>query len=264
MTTPLFIAVAWSRGKLHSPLRQFHLRRGEGEPLQLVGMGHQDTTFEHLWQGTQVAIRNCHPNTRKELFYASVRTAIEQSRVCDTGQLSFLLERLGECYYGSFFRCLRVFHFSSRSRHSRSYDVLPFFEHLEELYVNNLHFKPCPPTVDLALCHTLRVFHISYSPLAWIRARVFEQVVECRIAPRHPAHVDKLGRVEFPACTKMEFTGYKYLKIVRSFRLPSLDSLRLNLTKRPSSTEREIALLTRSVRPRVLEIRVEMAHKWNL
>jgi hypothetical protein len=251
---PLFIAVAWSRRELPSPLWQFNLKLGMTDELQLVGMTHQDNTFVRLWQGTQMDL-GVHPNG-EEVFYASLMTSINQSIGFVTGKFPFIFQTLDKRYYSSFFRHLRTFYCHLLSHRPYSCDVLPYFEHLEELYIINFHLKPCPVTASLPLCRTLRILHTCNAPLNWMDGRTFKHVVECRVAVNNDWHFHKLSRVEMPACLKMEFNGSRYLGLLSSFHLPRLDLLFLNLEHMQVTPGlvQNIVLPIRSIRPRVLEV----------
>ena len=72
-------------------------------------------------------------------------------------------------------------------------------------------------------------------------------------------HVRKPSRVVMPACREMEFGGPKYLNVLASFQLPTLDLLHLGLSWKNDShvdswSAQDIALLNQSIRPRVLQI----------
>jgi hypothetical protein len=251
--TPLFIAVAWTRRCLPSPLQELKLKLGESNQFQLVGMTHQDDTFVRLWGGTQMDL-GVHPNG-KEVFYASLMISINQSIGFATEELPFILKMVGKRYCSSLFRHLRTFH-CHLSRQPYSCDVLPYFEHLEELYITNFQFQPCPTIASLRLCRTLRILHTCNSPLHWVDRRTFRHVVECRVEVNHDSQFYKLSRVEMPACLKMEFNGSRYLGLLSSFHLPKLDSLFLNLESMRVTPRlvQNIVLPIQTIHPQVLEV----------
>jgi hypothetical protein len=258
--TPFLIAVAWSRENLLLPLQELNLTRGEHRPLQLVGMAKRDPRLKHLWQ-----CRSGHhlSNTPEEALYTSTLTTVINRFIgFVSGKSEFPFKLVGGQYYGSFFRCITVFHHRPRLPPARSYDILPLFEHLEELDVSNFHFEPCPSTTSLPLLRTLRILHAHNTPLAWMDGRIFEQVVECKISISADGHISKLSRVEMPVCLKMEFAGPRYFGILASFHLPNLDSLLLELARKEGShgvleSVRDVALLVQSLSPQVLQIRAE-------
>jgi len=268
VVTPLFVAVAWSWGRMPSPLRQFNLKLGGGGPLQLVGMTHLDRAFVSLWRHSRLGLdhHTLRDPPEQMLYIGSITSAINRSIGCTNGNYAFPFRCLGQQYYTSFFRYLRAFHHHAASHPEHSYNVLPFFEHLEELDVSNFRFEPCPPTVCLPLCRTLRFLHIRNTPLNWMDGRIFKRVIECRIVVCEDEHIDKLWRVEIPACRDIEFTGSKYMAILASFHLSSIDSLLLELSQEDESQSglgmlQDIVLLTRFIRPRVLQIRKEPKDK---
>ena len=250
--TPLLVGVAWSWGKLPSQ-RQFNLELGEGNPFQLVGMEYKDPAFMSLWGPHILRL-----GSQKMLYIGSITSTMNRfiGFTDEYSEFSFICL---EQYYGSFFRRLRAFHHHLASRTQCPYDILPFFEHLEELHVSNLHFEPCPPTTGLPLCRTLRILHAYGTSLDWLDGRVFERVSECRIIVYGLEHVLKPSRIVMPACREMEFGGPKYLNVLSSFQLPTLDLLHLGLSRRNESdvdswSAQDIALLIQSIRPRVLQI----------
>jgi hypothetical protein len=252
--TPLFVGVAWSWGKLPFLQRQFIVRLGEDNPLQLVGMAYCNTTFTCLW-----GHHTPHLDHHEMLYIGSITSAINRSIGFTSGYSEFPFSCLGRQYYSSFFRRLRAFHHHPTSLPQHSYNVLPFFEHLEELDVSNFHFEPCPPTTSLPLCRTLRVLLARGTSLDWLEKRIFERVNECRIAVYDHEDVPRLSRVEMLACRQMEFVGSKYLHILGSFHLPVLDLLHLGLSQRKGSLVeswpvQDIVLPIQSIRPRVLQI----------
>ena len=265
--TPLFIAVVWSRNRLRFPLRQFILRLEQDKPLELVGMTHQDPTFMHLWRHTKVPVSALSYAGQEMLYIGSLTRAINRSLGFADRESALPFRELGEQYYSSFFRRLRVFRHHPILPSTSSDDILPFFEQLEELDITNFDFKPCPPAVGLPLCRTLQILHMRNSPLSWMDGRIFKRVVECRVVVRDEERIGPLSRVEMPACTRMEFaTKGKYLKMLASFHLPTLDSLLLEPSQEEQSWSsdtswlvQDILLLTQSVRPRVL--RIGMEHK---
>jgi hypothetical protein len=93
-------------------------------------------------------------------------------------------------------------------------------------------------------------------PLDWMDGQTFKHVVECRVAVNKDQQVNKLSRVEMPACSKMEFNGSKYLGLLSSFHLPRLDLLFLNLEHMQVTPGlvHNIVLLIQSIRPQVLEV----------
>jgi len=276
VVSPLFHAVAWSREKSHSPLREFGLKLGDQLTLELMGM-QGDATFMHFWGLNQgepwkdraEEQRELH-NSREDSDFLHQTPESVLFTNCQTASIgrfigfpskcgSFPFEYIPAQFYNSFFHHLRAFHHHPRQAPIHSYHILPFFKHLEELTLSNFHFEPCPPTADLRLCRTLRRLHICDTPLDWMDGRIFERLVECRIGLYNCKHVGNPSRVGMPSCTKMEFTGSKDPMILTSFRLPSLDSLLLSLayeerTSSSSATVQDMLLLARSIRPRVLRI----------
>ncbi len=196
------------------------------------------------------------------LYIGCLTRAINRSLGFVDRESALPFRELGRQYYSSFFRGLRAFHHHPILPPLSSDDIFPFFEQLEELDITNFDFKPCPPTVDLPLCRTLRILHINDTPLSWMDGRIFKRVVECRIVVCDDERIGKPSRVEMPACTRMEFSKRKYLKILASFHLPALDSLLLELSQEgrlpdTSSPVQDILLLIRTVRPRVLRMSME-------
>ena len=262
--TPLLVAVAWTRGKLYSPLQEFDLRPGNGKPLlQLVQMTDQDPTFMALWAHMQVIPES---GTQKDMLYmASLTTAISRSIGFVNGEPALPFDCLGDQCYDSFFRRLRAFHHHPSQLSPRSYDILPFFEHLEELDVCNFHFTPCSPAASLSVCQTLRILHIRNSPLDWMDGRSFERVVGCRIAVCNDGHIGNLSRIEMPACTKMEFSGPKSRNVLEFFYPPNHDS-HLQLSKKEGMYDdpkqaQAIVLTIRSIRVKMLPIRLKLKDK---
>jgi hypothetical protein len=250
--TPLLVGVAWSWRKLPSQ-RQFNLKLGKDSPLQLVGIEYKDPTFIHLW-GPH-ALRLASP---KMLYIASITSTINRFIGFSNAYSEFSFIYL-EQYYSSFFRRLRAFHHHPASHTQCPYNVLPFFEHLEELHVSNLHFEPCPPTTSLPLCGTLRILHAYGASLDWLDGRVLERLSECSIIVYDVERVQMPSSVVMPACKQMEFDGPKYPGILASFHLPALDWLHLGLSRRnepliDSWSAQDIVLLIQSLRPRVLQI----------
>src|SRR5258708_16302043 len=220
--TPLLVAVARTRRNLN-PWKQFDLKLGGYEQLHLVGMTHEDITFQEMWRGTLACVLS---NPRlEELYLGSLRELISGFIGFPNRKSVFLLKELGDQYYGSFLNRLRAFHHHSPSRPRRSYNILPFFKHLEELYISDFYFEACPPGMNLPLCRTLRRLHISNTPLDWMEGQTFKQVVECRITVYTREDISKLSKVEMPACTSMVFAQSKYQNVLASFHLPSLHSL---------------------------------------
>jgi hypothetical protein len=252
--TPLFIALAWSLRKLHLPLQHFGLKLGGDDPIQLKGMTYWDLAFRSLWQHTAFTSEEA-----ETLYTDSLTTVVNRSIGFVNGTNAFPIEALGKQYYCSFFRRLRAFHHHSAAYPRDSYNLLPFFEHLEELDVSNFRFEPCPSAVSLPLCWTLRILHLRNTPLDWMDGRVFKQVIECRIILRKDWHVRKLGRVEMPTCKKMEFARSDHLETLASFHLPSLGELRLDLSPKGKALNRLSLVrdLIRSIHPQVLQIRVK-------
>lgn len=255
--TPVIAAVAWSRSR-SLVLQEFDLGLGGGNPLQLAGISFGSEAFRKMFQMSQ---RNL--MVQKEVFCNSLTAAIYQFiGFSNKSSGHFPCEWLGEQYYSSFFHRLRVFHHHPLTPPSGTFDVLPFFERLEELDVSHFHFKTCPLTVNLPLCRTLQVLRIYKAPLGWIDGRKFNQVVECWIGVFDDAHIRTLSSVEMPTCKRIVFAGYKYLKILAVFRLPSLDTLVITLTHTETSSDssglvQDIALPLTTIRPRVLQISME-------
>ena len=222
VASPLFIAVAWSRGKLRTPLQKFDLELEGSKPLQLAGMTHQDSTFMSLWQHTQGTPQS---STEKDMLYTSSLTAaINQSIGFVNGDSALPFDWLGTQYYDSFFRHLRVFRHHPSEPPTYPYNILPSFKRLEELDISNFHFTPCPRAASFSLCQTLQILHIRDSPLDWMDQRKFERVTECKIAICNDEHINRLGRVEIPACTRMEFTGRKGPNVLELFCFRDCDS----------------------------------------
>ena len=255
--TPVIAAVAWSRSR-SLVLQEFDLGLGDGNPLQLAGISFGSEPFRKMFQMSQ---RNL--MVQKEVFCGSLTTAIYQFMgFSNKNSGHFPCEWLGEQYYSSFFHHLRAFHHHPLIPPSDTFDVLPFFERLEELDVSHFHFKTCPLTVNLPLCRTLQVLRICKAPLDWMDGRKFNRVVECWIGVFDDAHVRTLSSIEMPACKRIVFAGYKYLKILAFFHLPSLDTIVLTLTQTETSSDnsglvQDIAFLILSIRPRVLQISME-------
>jgi len=257
VSTPLFVAVAWTRAKLPLPLQQFVLELGEDGPLQLTGMTYRDDpNFKRLW-------RDRVPDNDQEVLYIGCITSVIHRSIGFTEETcAFPLRRLGQQYYSSIFRRLRAFHHHGLVYLQRPCNVLPFFEHLEVLDISRFHIEPCSLATNLPLCRTLRILHGCCISLDWMERRMFEQVTECKIRLDKNEHVSKLSRVEMPTCKKMEFIGSSYLKILGYFLLPSLDLLHLGLSRTEESSNdtlliRDIGLLIQSIHPRVLQICIE-------
>lgn len=222
VASPLFIAVAWSRGKLRTPLQKFDLELEGSNPIQLAGMTHQDSTFMSLWQHTQGTPQS---STEKDMLYTSSLTAaINQSIGFVNGDSALPFDWLGTQYYDSFFRHLRVFRHHPSELSTYPYNILPSFKRLEELDISNFHFTPCPRAASFSLCQTLQILHIRDSPLDWMDQRKFERVTECKIAICNDEHINRLSRVEIPACTRMEFTGRKGPNVLELFCFRDCDS----------------------------------------
>ena len=263
VASPLFIAVAWSRGKLRPPLQKFDLVLEGSRPLQLAGMTYQDSTFMSLWQHSQLIPQS---NTREDILYTSSLTAaINQSIGFVNGGSALPFGWLGTQYYGSFFRHLRVFHHHPSEPTTHPYDILPSFKHLEELDVSNFHFAPCPRAASLSLCQTLRILHIRDTPLDWMDERKFERVAECKIAICSDEHISGLSRVEMPACVRMEFAGRKGPSVLELFYPPNHDS-RLDLSEKErlhanKSVAQDIVLIAPSTPPQKRRIRAKLKDK---
>ena len=226
LVSPLFVAVAWSRAKLPSPLRKFKLKLGDARILQLVGTLHWGHAFERLWRHTKVHFGDGITDSEGEMLcLISLTAAFNRSLVFVHGKSAVLFDRLGGQRYWPFLHRLRAFHHHPPSPPPHSYDILPCFEQLEELNVSNFHFEPCPSTVNLPLCRTLRILHIRNTPLGWMDGRIFNRVVACEIVVCNDVHISGLSKVEMPTCKKMEFGERKYLKLLAFFHLPSLESL---------------------------------------
>lgn len=253
LTTPLFIAVAWTREQLRFPLQQFSLTLEQDKPLELVGMTPQDPTFMNLWRHAKVPVSLLSYAGQELLCIGSITRAINQTLGFVEREPALPFRELGRQYYSSFFRRLRAFHHHPILPPTSADDILPFFEQLEELDITNFDFEPCPAAVDLPLCRTLRILYLNNTALSWMDGRIFKRVVECRIVVYDDERIGKLSRVEMPACTKMEFSQGNNLKILASFHL---DSLLLGISQEGRSPDSlcPVQLLVRSVRPQVLRM----------
>jgi len=252
IVTPLLVGVAWSWGQLPSQ-RQFNLELGKHNRLQLVEMEYNDPAFMHLWGPHVLRLAS-----QEMLYIGSITSTINRFIGFTDAYSEFSFIYL-EQYYSSFFRRLRAFYHHPASHTQCPYNVLPFFEHLEELRISNLHFEPCPPTTNLPLCRTLRRLHAYGTSLDWMDGRVFERLSECSIIMYDVERVHMPSGVVMPACREMEFDGPKYPNILASFRLPALDLLHLGLSRWNGSlvdpwSAQDILLLIQSIRPRVLQI----------
>jgi hypothetical protein len=208
---------------------------------------HRNEIREHDWLPST--------ESREALFTSCLTAAISQFIGFAGGDDVLPFEHIGRHCYSAFFGHLRVFHHHPASPPPHSYDILPFFAHLEELDVSNFHFEPCPPTIGLLLCRTLRILRIRNTPLDWMGARVFKRVIECRFVKRNSQLVHKLSRVEMPACTTIAFVGFEYPSVLESFHLPSLVPL-LEAEGSPNGSEVMwgVMLPIRLKRPGVLQI----------
>ena len=279
VVSPLLSAVAWSRQQSHSPLREFKLKLGDQPTLHLVGMMHGSASFMYFWgliQGEpwieraqeQIILQGCiedpdslcqTPRPQESGLFLSCLTApIARFIGFNSKCGSFAFESIPAQFYNSFFNHLRAFHHHPLQPPLHPYNILPFFKHLEELSLSNVHLQPCPPA-GLPLSRTLRILHICDTPLDWMDGLIFKRLVDCRIGLYSCKHVGGLSRVEMLSCTKMQFAGYEDAGILGSFRLPNLDSLLLALSQKEKSssssvTVQSLLLLVRYIRPRVLRI----------
>ena len=271
MVTPLLITVAWSRENLFFPLQQLSLKRGEGRPLELGRMANRNPSLEQMWVCAQGHRLSHEP---EETLYLSILTSVIHKSIGFVSgksefpfkivgeQHEFPLKMIGGQQYGTFFCHLRAFHHRPPFPPAGSYNILPFFENLEELDVSNFNFGPCPPAANVLLCRTLRILNVHNTPLDWMDGRIFKRVTKCRISMGTNGHIRKLSRVEMPACKWMEFAGSKYFDILAPFHLPGLESLLLELGKVEESPNglglaQNITFLTQSIRPQVLQIHTE-------
>lgn len=258
--SPRFIAVAWSRGKLRSPpLQKFEIKLGDANPLQLMGMTYQDPSFMHLWQNTQVIPQS---DAQKDMLYtSSLTTVITRSLGFDNANSALPFGWLGNQYYDSFFRHLRVFHHHPPELPPHPYDILPSFKHLEELRVSNFHFTPCPPAAELPLCQTLRILHIRDTPLDWMNERIFDRVIDCRIEVCKSEHTGELSRVVMPACTRMEFVGHKHPDVLEFFYPPNHDErFERSRNERPHNNPRPVQATVLTI-PQIPRIPVKAKDK---
>lgn len=249
----LFLAVDWSRKQLASPLQEFDFRLGKDNALHMPETISFDIAYMCSWQHTSDG--KLRLDEQHEMFFISCFTAaINRFIGFDERVPVFPLPRLQSECYGTVFNHLRTFRYHPSKLPPRPYNILPFFKHLEVLDVSNLHFEPCPPTASLPLCRTLRILHIRNTPLDWMNGRIFKRVIKCMIVVDNGGHIGKLTRVEMPACTTMDFDGPDDIRILESFRLPSVyPPLKLPRPPEKSALVQDIALPVQSLGPPQLQ-----------
>jgi hypothetical protein len=112
------------------------------------------------------------------------------------------IEHLSPLVYSSLFRWLRSFTLRTQSDQTILFDVLPHFEHLEELNV----FKLIPPSplssyAHLPLLRTLKRMCIGETCLLWMEGCVFGKLEYCQFDKIMDDDRGKVQSVRMPACT---------------------------------------------------------------
>jgi hypothetical protein len=109
--------------------------------------------------------------------------------------------------------------------HGECLDVLPSFQQLTALSLNNIKVPPLTRTVYLPLVHTLRKLFLCMSSLSWMDGRVFVHLEKFAVDEDGWPASFKQG-VGMPACTHVVFRHHnlKVLPLLQSnFQLPFLD-----------------------------------------
>jgi len=101
--TPLFVGVAWSRGKLPCPLQQFNLKLGEADPLRWdrpVSWDYKSHIYDPVYQ----------QRAREMIYTCSITSMINRSMEFTRKNGAFSFGCLEKQYYSSCFHRLSVFH----------------------------------------------------------------------------------------------------------------------------------------------------------
>jgi hypothetical protein len=138
------------------------------------------------------------------------------------------IEHLSPLVYSSLFRWLRAFTLRARSDQKILFDVLPHFEHLEELFVSEL----IPPSglsyAHLPLLRTLKRMYLGETCLLWMEGCVFGKLEYCRFDKIMDDDRGKVQFVRMPAC-KDVLLPPNSVQLLDPIDLPVLDRLHFSM-----------------------------------
>jgi hypothetical protein len=146
------------------------------------------------------------------------------------------IEHLSPLVYSSLFRSLRAFTLRARSDQKILFDVLPHFEHLEELFVSEL--IPLPPLLSYAhlpLLRTLKQMYLGKTSLRWMEGCTFSRLEYCMfdkiIGNR------KVRSVRMPACKDVLLPS-NFVHSLDPIDFPVLERLHLSTPSSANGWER--------------------------
>jgi hypothetical protein len=137
------------------------------------------------------------------------------------------IEHLSPLAYSSLFRWLRAFTLPVRSDQKILFDVLPHFEHLEELFVSKLT-PPSPLSyAHLPLLRTLKRMYLGETCLLWMEGCIFGKLEYCRFDKIMDDDRGKVQSVRMPACTDVLLPPNS-VQLLDLIDFPVLDRLHLS------------------------------------